>query len=152
MPRRTRPNEKCLVCDAKCKKPNTTRAFFYCSDSCRIAGVSSLRPLSLNTGSVGNGSGKRVMEMAFAYYVMRKENRPMTGKEISESVYSTFKTNTKQARIKSFSTMASLFNENIEVTKRPRGGNTFHIVDITVPFIDSLRDKYRNHLRGMMND
>ena len=86
---RHRPNDDCLWCGEKLTRPpSTTRAFYYCDESCWRPCNRSLRFFNPEIPSRSRGTPMSLV--AQVWWVMRQAKMPLTAKQLHGRILDNF--------------------------------------------------------------
>jgi len=137
---RKRPNQTCLFCDAKLTRPpSTTRAYYYCDDSCWRPCNRSVR--FFNPEFPSKSRGTPVSLMATMWWVMREAKIPLSTSVIHERLIANFGDN---PRLKDKTALHHVFRYfKPEVYRKIKTSKyiEYEVVQ-DIPFKDALKSKY----------
>jgi hypothetical protein len=145
---RSRPNSVCLACDGTLKETTYSRAFYTCSEFCRLAigkGISSLSMPNIREGiDVRRRYAQNGYQLACSYFILRHSNEPLSGLEVVGRMRDNFGKR-RAFKTNSFNNMFSYFEDNIQRDK-VNGRYEYYVVDKTIPFNEALKAKYGDYL------
>lgn len=145
----TRPNDKCLNCDnPNLKTPTTMRSFKYCSKLCKDQANKGIKALSMNGMKKQHGrrNGRNTRDLCLTYYILRTRDEPLDSAAIIYNARELFGDKKLGRRASNFNNFFWYFS-NVRKVKI-NGKNHFEIIDKSLPFNKSLKEKYNKVVFG----
>jgi len=145
---RTRPNTECLCCGKTLERePNYQRAFYYCSEYCRLNTQRGISALSLSEGK-GRKTRNCVSgsQLAMCWFALKSSPHRLSAVQVMERAKDLFGEKVRM-KSKSFQQIYHYFNDAV-CRERPTKSRPFEYfaTDKSLSFKEVLKERYANHL------